>query len=50
MHVLDCWQTVCQFDSLALVARFLVSDIPSEEILLGFDFLSQYVAVVDLGK
>uniref|UniRef100_A0A667X1Q3 Peptidase A2 domain-containing protein n=1 Tax=Myripristis murdjan TaxID=586833 RepID=A0A667X1Q3_9TELE len=50
MHVLGCWQTVCQLDSLALVADFLVSDIPSEEILLGFDFLSKYGAVVDLGK
>lgn len=50
MHVVGCWQTVCQFQSLALVNKFLVSDIPSEEILLGFDFLSQYGAVVDLGK
>lgn len=50
MHIVGCWQTVCQFDSLALVAEFLVSDIPSEEILLGYDFLSQYGAVVDLGK
>ena len=50
MAVVGCWQTVCQLDSLALVAKFLVSDIPSEEILLGFDFLSQYGAVVDLGQ
>ncbi|XP_010786554.1 retroviral-like aspartic protease 1 [Notothenia coriiceps] len=50
MHIVGCWQTVRQFDSLLLVAEFLVSDIPSEEILLGFDFLSQYGAVVDLGK
>lgn len=27
-----------------------MSDIPSEEILLGFDFLSRYEAVVDLGE
>lgn len=50
MEVLGGWQTVCQFDSLALVADFLVSDVPSEEILLGFDFLSRYGAVVDLGE
>uniref|UniRef100_A0A668B003 Peptidase A2 domain-containing protein n=1 Tax=Myripristis murdjan TaxID=586833 RepID=A0A668B003_9TELE len=50
MQILGGWQTVCQFDSLALVADFLVSDIPSEEILLGFDFLSRYEAVVDLGE
>lgn len=50
MHILGCWQTVCQLDSLALIAEFLVSDIPSDEILLGFDFLSKYGAVVDLGK
>lgn len=50
MQILGCWQTICQLDSLALVAEFLVSDIPSEEVLLGFDFLSKYGAVVDLGK
>ena len=50
MQILGSWQAVCQFDSLALVTEFLVSDIPSEEILLGFDFLSRYGAVVDLGN
>lgn len=48
MQILGCWQTICQLDSLALVAECLVSDIPSEEILLGYDFLSKYG--VDLGK
>lgn len=47
---MGCWQAVCQLDSLALVAEFLVSDIPFKDVLLGFDFLSQYGAVVDLGK
>ena len=50
MHILGSWQTVCQFDSLALVADFLVSDIPSNEVLLGFDFLAKYGAIVDLGN
>ena len=49
MTIMGCWQTVCQFDALALVGNFLVSDSPFDEILLGFDFLSQYGAVVDLG-
>lgn len=50
MQILGSWQAVCQFDSLALVADFLVSDVPSGDILLGFDFLSKYGAVVDLGN
>lgn len=40
MGILGKWQTVCQFDSLALIADFLVADVPSQDILLGFDFLS----------
>ncbi|KAG7999835.1 hypothetical protein GBF38_001885 [Nibea albiflora] len=50
MQILGSWQAVCQFDSLALVADFLVSDVPSGDVLLGFDFLSKYGAVVDLGN
>lgn len=50
MQILGGWQAVCQFDSLAVVADFLVSDIPSKEILLDFDFLSRCGAVVDLGE
>uniref|UniRef100_A0A3B3SMD4 Peptidase A2 domain-containing protein n=1 Tax=Paramormyrops kingsleyae TaxID=1676925 RepID=A0A3B3SMD4_9TELE len=34
MHVVGCWQTVCQFDSLVLVVEFLVSDIPSSDVLV----------------
>lgn len=49
MGVLGRWQTVCQFDQLALVAEFLVADVPSQEILLGFDFLKKY-GVVDFGE
>ena len=50
MGILGKWQTVCQFDSLALVAEFLVADVPSQEVLLGFDFLHKYGAVVDFAK
>lgn len=50
MGVMGKWQTVCQLDSLALVAEFLVADVPCHEILLGFDFLRKYGAVVDFGK
>lgn len=45
MHVVGCWQTACQFDSLVLVIQFLVSNIPSSDVLLA-----QYGAVVDFGK
>uniref|UniRef100_A0A9J8CB62 Uncharacterized protein n=1 Tax=Cyprinus carpio carpio TaxID=630221 RepID=A0A9J8CB62_CYPCA len=48
--ILGKWQTVCQFDSLALIAEFLVADVPSQDILLGFDFLSKYGVIVDFGK
>ena len=50
MGVMGSWQTICQFGALALVAEFLVADIPSQDILLGFDFLSKYGAVIDLGE
>ncbi|XP_039528765.1 uncharacterized protein LOC120479953 [Pimephales promelas] len=50
MGILGKWQTVCQFDTLALIVEFLVADVPSQDILLGFDFLSKYGAVVDFGK
>ena len=43
MTIMGCWQTVCQFDALALVGNFLVSDSPFDEILLGFDFPSVYL-------
>lgn len=49
MGILGKWHTVIQF-SLALVAEFLVADVPSQEILLGFDFLCKYGAVMDSGK
>lgn len=50
MVILGKWQTVCQLESLALVAEFLVADVPSQEILLGFDFLCKYGVVLDFGK
>uniref|UniRef100_A0A8C5BZ39 Peptidase A2 domain-containing protein n=1 Tax=Gadus morhua TaxID=8049 RepID=A0A8C5BZ39_GADMO len=50
MGILGKWQTVCQFDSLALIAEFLVADVPSQDILWGFDFLSKYGVVIDFGK
>lgn len=50
MGILGKWQTVCQFGSLALIAEFLVADVPSCDILLGFDFLSKYGVDVDFGK
>lgn len=50
MCVVGRWQTVCQLDSLALVAELLVADVPTSEILLGYDFLSKYGAVVDVGN
>lgn len=31
MEVVGRWQTVCQFDQLALGAEFLVADVPSQE-------------------
>lgn len=50
MCVVGRWQTVCQFDSLALVTEFLVADVPTPDVLLGSDFLSKFGAVVDLGN
>lgn len=47
MHILGLWQTTCQFDSLTLVVELLVADIPSCDVLLGFDFLSKYGATID---
>lgn len=49
MCVVGRWQTICQFDSLALVVEFLVAEV-STEILLGIDFLSKYGAVLDLAN
>uniref|UniRef100_A0A8C6VSP9 Peptidase A2 domain-containing protein n=1 Tax=Nothobranchius furzeri TaxID=105023 RepID=A0A8C6VSP9_NOTFU len=49
MCILGCWQTTCQLGPLAFVVEFLVSGIPSDEVLLGFDFLSKHGMVVDLG-
>lgn len=48
--ILGRWHTVCQFETLALITEFLVADVPSEEILLGFDFLLKYGVAVDFGK
>lgn len=45
MQILGSWQAAYQFDSLALVADFLVSG-----VRFGFNFLSKYSAVVDLGN
>lgn len=44
----DSLGLVCQFDSSAAAADFLVSDILSQKILLMFNFLSRYDVVVDL--
>lgn len=48
----ESWEsgTLCQFGSLALVAEFLVADVPSQEILLGFVFHCQYGVLVDFGE
>lgn len=50
MSILGRWQTVCQFDSLAVIAEFLVADVTPQELLLGTDFLSKFGAVIDLGE
>ena len=50
MSVVGRWQTICQFDTLALIVEFLVADVPSPDILLGYDFLSKYGSVIDLDK
>ena len=50
MDVIGRWQTICQFDTLALIAEFLVADVPSPDILLGYDFLSKYGSIIDLDK
>ncbi|XP_063063732.1 basic salivary proline-rich protein 2-like isoform X2 [Engraulis encrasicolus] len=50
MGILGKWQTICQFDSLALITEFLVADVPSQDILLGFDFLNKHGVMVDFGK
>lgn len=39
----------CQFDSLELVAQFLVASVPPQEILLAFDFLRKCGVVEDFG-
>lgn len=38
-----------QFDSLELVAQFLVASVPPQEILLASDFLRKCGVVVDFG-
>lgn len=48
MRIMGRWQTVCQFDSLAVIGEFLVADVNFPDILLGYDFLSKYGAVIDL--
>lgn len=50
MTILGRWQTVCQFDSLAVIAEFLVADVTPQELLLGTDFLVKFGAVIDLGE
>lgn len=50
MCIIGQWQTVIQFDSLALVAEFLIADVPTFNVLLGSDFLSTFGAVIDLGN
>lgn len=50
MLILGRWRTVCQFDSLAVIAEFLVADVTPQELLLGTDFLSKFAAVTDLGE
>lgn len=49
MSILGRWQTVCQFESLAVIVEFLVADVTPQELLLGTDFLSKFGAVIDLG-
>ncbi len=46
MSILGRWQTVCQFDSLAVIAEFLVADVTPQELLLGIDFRSKFGAVI----
>uniref|UniRef100_A0A3P9JQI5 Peptidase A2 domain-containing protein n=1 Tax=Oryzias latipes TaxID=8090 RepID=A0A3P9JQI5_ORYLA len=48
--VLGSWQTVCQLATLTLPIEFLVSELTSDEILLGFDFLAKHNVIVDLEK
>ncbi|XP_020557415.2 retroviral-like aspartic protease 1 [Oryzias latipes] len=48
--VLGSWQTVCQLATLTLPVEFLVSELTSDEILLGFGFLAKHSAVVNLGQ
>lgn len=48
MEIFGRWQTVCEFDNLALITDFLVADIAPEEGLLGTDFLCKFGAVIDL--
>uniref|UniRef100_A0A673HHN6 Peptidase A2 domain-containing protein n=1 Tax=Sinocyclocheilus rhinocerous TaxID=307959 RepID=A0A673HHN6_9TELE len=50
MSILGRWQTVCQFDSLAVIVEFLVADVTPQELLLGTDFLSKFGEVIDLGE
>ena len=38
---------IYQFGSLALVADFLLLDVPSCDVLFGFDFLSKFGAMID---
>uniref|UniRef100_A0A672NLL4 Peptidase A2 domain-containing protein n=1 Tax=Sinocyclocheilus grahami TaxID=75366 RepID=A0A672NLL4_SINGR len=45
MSILGRWQTVCQFDSLAVIVEFLVADVTPQELLLGTDFLSKWIGL-----
>lgn len=38
MLILDRWQTVCQFDSLAIIVDFLGADVTPQKLLLRTDF------------
>lgn len=50
MQILGRWQIVCQFDSLAVVAEFLVAKLEPQEILLSADFLLKFGAVINLDQ
>lgn len=50
MEVVGRWTTTCQFDSLAVVADFVVADINPGEVLLGSDFLVKFAAKLDLNE
>lgn len=49
LGVVGIWSTVCEFQNLILSCDFLVVDAQTQ-VILGTDFLSQYQAIVDVGK